>query len=215
MASVDELLDASLQQLRFSPEEMRELPKGAARQTYEVAKAVFVKGNPKVWWLSLNQPGRSVDTDSSLGFDFLRSNWPPEDSVCYFIPENETDVPRVFEATLDSVIKTLGNTAGFFEYYLVSRSFRWLMAETDHNELIIVERSRDQKTPPLRKIGDFWEVDGEPIRRVVGRPRVGRNPFDVLWDLRESGRELLGRELPDDTYPDEPIRRIVGKAGAR
>lgn len=70
-------------------------------------------------------------------------------------------------------------------------------------------------TPRLRKTGEFFELDGEPIRRVVGQPRTERDPFDVLWDLRESARELSGGELPDDTYLDEPIRRIVGKAGPR
>ena len=72
-----------------------------------------------------------------------------------------------------------------------------------------------QITPRLRKIGEFYELDGEPLRRVVGRVRTERDPFDVLWALRESARELLGGELPDDTYPDEPIRRTVGKTGAR
>ncbi len=69
-------------------------------------------------------------------------------------------------------------------------------------------------TPRLGKNGEFYEFEGEPLRRVVGRPRAGRDPFDVLWELRESGRELLGGELPDDTYPDEPIRRTVGKTRA-
>ena len=73
----------------------------------------------------------------------------------------------------------------------------------------------EQITPRLRKHGDFYELNGEPIRRAVGRPRVERDPFDVLWDLRESAMELLGGELPDDTYPDEPIRRTVGKARPR
>lgn len=72
-----------------------------------------------------------------------------------------------------------------------------------------------QITPRLRQTGEFYELDGEPIRRVVGRVRVERDPFDVLWDLRESAMELSGSELPDDTYPDEPIRRTVGKARPR
>lgn len=70
-------------------------------------------------------------------------------------------------------------------------------------------------TSSLRKTGGFYEVDGEPIRRVVGRPRTERNPFDLLWELREGARQLLGGELPDDSLADVPIRRTVGKTGPR
>ena len=69
----------------------------------------------------------------------------------------------------------------------------------------------EQITPRLRKSGEFYELDGELIRRTVGRGCTEHNPFDILWALRKSAQELTGGELPDDTYPDEPIRRIVGK----
>ena len=73
----------------------------------------------------------------------------------------------------------------------------------------------EQVTPRLRKVGNLYELDGEPIRRLVGRPRVERRPLQILWDLRESTLALPGDELPDDTYEDEPIRRTVGKACSR
>ena len=73
----------------------------------------------------------------------------------------------------------------------------------------------EQITPRLRKIGNFYELNGEPLRKIVGRPRVEMNPFDFLWMLRESARELLGGELPDDSFPDVPVRKIVGKTGPR
>ena len=73
----------------------------------------------------------------------------------------------------------------------------------------------EQVTPRLRKLGHFYEVDGEPLRRVVGRQRTERHPLQVLWDLCQGARMLLGSEWPDDTYEDEPIRRIVGKARPR
>ena len=73
----------------------------------------------------------------------------------------------------------------------------------------------EQITPRLRKIGNFYELDGEPLRKIVGRPRVEMNPFDLLWILRESARELLGGELPDDSLPDVPIRKVVGKTRPR
>lgn len=73
----------------------------------------------------------------------------------------------------------------------------------------------EQLASRLRKVGQAYEIDGEPLRRVVGRPRAERDLFDVLWELRESAMELLGGELPDDTYLDEPIRRTVGKTRPR
>ncbi len=73
----------------------------------------------------------------------------------------------------------------------------------------------DPATPRLRKVGNFYELDGEPLRRVVGRPSMERRPLQVLWDLRESARALFHGELPDDTYDDEPVRRIVGEAHPR
>ena len=73
----------------------------------------------------------------------------------------------------------------------------------------------EQITPRLRKLGNFYELDGELIRKVVGRPRVEVNPFDFLWMLRESARELLGSELPDDPLPDVPVRKTVGKTRPR
>ena len=62
----------------------------------------------------------------------------------------------------------------------------------------------EQITPHLRK---NWRLHtnwiGEPLRRMlVGGHRMGRDPFDVLWELRESGLfELLGGDLPDDKLP--------------
>ena len=73
----------------------------------------------------------------------------------------------------------------------------------------------EQITLRLRKRGEFYELDGELIRRTVGRGCTEHNPFDILWTLRESARELTGDQLPDDTYPDERIRRTVGKVRTR
>ena len=147
MAFINDQLDDSLLELQLPLEEMHELPNGEARQIYEVARAIFVKGDPRVWWLSLRQPHRSVDTDDSAEFRFLRDNWPVGETSCYFVPENEEATPRVFEASLNGLIKILGNTNGFFEYNLVGKDFRWLMIETDHNQLIISERDGDGNEP--------------------------------------------------------------------
>ena len=73
----------------------------------------------------------------------------------------------------------------------------------------------EQISPTLRKVGHFYEVDGEPIRRVVGRARIEKSPLQTLWELREDAQALSSHALPDDTYDDEPLRRVVGKARPR
>lgn len=72
----------------------------------------------------------------------------------------------------------------------------------------------EQITPRLRKCGHVYELDGEELRRVVGRPRLKRDPLDVAWDLRQFALEA-GVELPDDNLPDEPVRRTVGPTRPR
>lgn len=73
----------------------------------------------------------------------------------------------------------------------------------------------EQINQRLRKVGNLYELDGEPIRRVIGRPRAERRPLQVLWDLREGFRLPFSAVDGDDTYDDEPIRRVVGKARPR
>jgi hypothetical protein len=140
MATVDKLVEQAIRVSGLSSNEILEIPLDQASAIYQEAKANFVSGNPRVWWLQLKQKPRSVGTDNSPEFNFLRDSWPVGENSCYFIPENETGIPRVFDATLSGIIGVLRNSS-FIEYYLVGKLFHWLMIENDHNELLIVERS--------------------------------------------------------------------------
>ncbi len=53
-----------------------------------------------------------------------------------------------------------------------------------------------ERLPPPR-CGEFDEPDGDP--------------FDTLWNLRQFYIEVTGHEPPDDTLPDEPLRRVVAE----
>ena len=63
-------------------------------------------------------------------------------------------------------------------------------------------------------VGRFYIVDGEPIPRALANATPEANPLDVLWELHKEARREQGSKLVDDTYPDEPIRRIVGRTSS-
>ena len=144
MGSINEIIDEAIQTAGLLSGEMSELPENEAKEVYQRAKSEFVDGNPRVWWLRLKKKPRTVDTDNSEDFHYLRENWPHTDDSCYFIPENEKNHPIIFNATLEGVIKVLGNSS-FFEYYLVGKQFDWLLIENDHNELLIVKHGSTQE----------------------------------------------------------------------
>ena len=137
MATVDEQIDKALAELNAPPLAIRELPEDEAWNIYHEAMHKFVDDNPRVWWLSLKKKPVSIDVDDSAEFHYLRQHWPKEDTRCYFVPENESDTPRVFDVTLEGIIQILGN-ASFFEYNLVGKRLDWIMIENDHNELLII-----------------------------------------------------------------------------
>jgi hypothetical protein len=140
MWTVDELVDKAIQESNASPNEMVQVSSNEANKVVKTAMDKFIEGNPRVWWLSLKTETLNVSAEDSP--EYLKRYWPPGEKHCYFIPENETDTLRVFEATLEGIIKVLKNSI-FYEYYLVGKQFNWLIIETDHNELLIAKDKKD------------------------------------------------------------------------
>lgn len=67
----------------------------------------------------------------------------------------------------------------------------------------------EQLTPRLRRCGNVYELDGEPLRKVVGRaPKADR--LTQLDQLNANLRDLLSDRWPE---PDAwRVRKAVGKA---
>jgi hypothetical protein len=67
----------------------------------------------------------------------------------------------------------------------------------------------EQITPRLRRCGNVYELDGEPLRKVVGRART-MDRLAIIDQLREDAIRLMGDKLPP---PDASrVRKTVGKA---
>jgi hypothetical protein len=116
-----------------------------AEQVIITAKSLYVNGNPRVWWLCLNKENvtynvyvESVDYEV-FGLEVLHQYGVVNNEIVWFIPEtDEPDFPSlpVYETTLDSILKVLGE-CNFFESYILAKNFSWICIENDHNETII------------------------------------------------------------------------------
>lgn len=92
------------------------------------AKQTFVSGNPRVWWMSLKRP---VETYDSKLYK-LEEIIPSHDLSYWFVPETETSDLPVFELTCSDINFVLKNCP-YFEYYILSKENRWVLAESDHD----------------------------------------------------------------------------------
>jgi hypothetical protein len=108
-----------------------------ANDVARTARERFVTGNPRVWWLGFRKPYETVPYGSRE--DLTRSlnvAIPSGSARCWLIAESESEIYPVFEGEIVAIVSVL-KECGFFEYYLVDSEFRWIVADTDHNELLV------------------------------------------------------------------------------
>lgn len=117
-------------------EQMRELSAAEARDVLDTAKGLFVRGNPRAWWLSLKVPAQALQYPDATGYLHLSDHLAGAGQRFWFIPELEIEELPVFDAELDAVTKLLRESS-FFEYYILSKDYRQLLVENDHNQILL------------------------------------------------------------------------------
>ena len=135
MWTVDDSIDNALRKLNFSSDIFCELGSSESNKVIKKAKYIFVANDPRVWWLSLKVPYTSISVEAFDNFNYILQNFPSK--KCFFIPENEKECLRVFDGTISTIIELLGECV-FFEYYIITKDYKILLIENDHNELLIV-----------------------------------------------------------------------------
>jgi hypothetical protein len=137
MSNWEREISNAIEQLGFSASEFVKSEREKATEIVRVAKSRFVADNPRVWWLGFRQP---YDSQSYGALDDwerrLKSLIPRGVTHCWLIAEcnhNDHPVYQVSVAVVASVLKE----CSFFEYYLVDSDFEWIIADTDHNSLIV------------------------------------------------------------------------------
>jgi hypothetical protein len=138
MLKIADQIKEAIKTLELSDNEIRLCRKDEGDAVFTKAKNTFVNDDPRVWWLSLAHPYKSYYFEDSKGFERLGEYIPNNEESFWFIPELEEDeIQQVFETTVDTLIKVIGECIGF-EYNLVSKNFDWLIVENDHNEILVV-----------------------------------------------------------------------------
>ena len=117
--------------VRNGEADFRKLSSIAAAEIVRLVKSKYVKGDPRVWWLSLKAPSFAV---SSVGVDFV-DVVPGSLEKVYLIPETDDERLPVYQGG-PADIDFIRRECPPFEYYVTDESFEWLVIETDHDEFI-------------------------------------------------------------------------------
>lgn len=136
--TVDAEIEQAIKTLKLGQESISRLDAQQAERIIQKAKARFVEGNPRSWWLSLRVPCRIVGQDASSGAPSLMRHWASAESFCWFVPEVEDGSYPVYETTVPIVERILSECS-FFEYYLLNRPLDRLLIENDHNQVVIAQ----------------------------------------------------------------------------
>ena len=98
-----------------------------ARSVEDTARAKYVRGNPRVWWLGL-EGCESYDSNSVE----LSTVIPDKTGACWFLPETDEPSLPVYEVDASSLPQLI-KECPYFEFNIVAKDFSWLVAESDHN----------------------------------------------------------------------------------
>ena len=127
------LLDAA-KDTNTPPSKFSRCDERHARDIIEKTKSIYVDGNSRVWWFKLKHVVMRRHFPDG-GFRHLREFMPAGESMLWFLPEVHETSPLVYEVDADCITDIIGNSIGF-DYYIVSKSFQWLIAETDADQLL-------------------------------------------------------------------------------
>jgi hypothetical protein len=128
---------AAMKKLGFPPDRFDRCDERKAADVARLAKQRFVNGNPRVWWLGLKEPYEAHEYhDPNEWAKRLRDVVPRDTERCWLIVESDREAYTVYDVALDAVGQVLSE-CGFFEYYLVGPDFSWIVADADHNQLLV------------------------------------------------------------------------------
>jgi hypothetical protein len=101
-------------------------------------KQTFVKGNPRAWWTSFKKKPAILHSGDNEGYLDLDAFVPSNSKDGWFVIDERNEDKLLFFVPLHSIPQII-RACRFFEYYIVSSEFSWLIAENDHGDILFVE----------------------------------------------------------------------------
>jgi len=108
-------------------------------------QAKFIIGNPRAWWISLSTAPTVRTFHDNTGHLHLCKLAPDHSGDIWFIIDEDNEEKLIFSAPLNKIPSVLENCR-FFEYYIVDKDLKWIIAENDHGDLLL---SQADSTQPL------------------------------------------------------------------
>ena len=137
----DELLQLS-KSLGISPQDFNAVGIHAWPSIMQKIESVFViKTNSNTrfnwWWESFKGSSFSMFFENDLASTVLHQLIDGKETVWFVVCDTDHDPSKfwLFQATIRA-IQTVLNEHCFFEYYIVSKKYSWLLCETDHSKLV-------------------------------------------------------------------------------
>jgi len=137
MWTVESEVDDALLNLNLSDVEMVKCTPSESAEIQKKAMQLYVKGNPRSWWMGLTMPHLAYDYD--FPSDHIAKHIPKTEGRVWWIPETEKEDLCVYDAKPEVISRVMAETAQF-EYYVLGKDLSWLIIETDHGELWVIEK---------------------------------------------------------------------------
>jgi hypothetical protein len=131
-------VDQAIVQLRLQPV-LRKLPPAEALRGLASTRGAFIEGNPRALWLGLRNVERHARPYTSATWEscLLEACATVGATDGWLILEADGDEHPVYRCSDFGVLPRVLGECLYFEYYLVDERSRWLIADTEHNEILV------------------------------------------------------------------------------
>jgi hypothetical protein len=137
MWTVESELEEAFSALNLPESDLRKCSLAESTEIQTNAMQLYVNGNPRSWWMGLKRPHLAYNYD--FPSDHIVEHMPSNDERVWWIPETEQEHLYVYDVRPLVINKIMEKTAQF-EYYVLRKDLSWLIIETDHGELWVIEK---------------------------------------------------------------------------
>ena len=112
------------------PEESR------ARELQKISDIYVTDSTSRWWWKHLSQKSKQISYDENDDFSTLLSLVNTQDGCFLVVTDDELPPWPIYSGDIGSIAKVL-RECRYFEYFLVSENYEWIVFDTHMNELIV------------------------------------------------------------------------------